>query len=67
MIELTKSAPYDSAFLAIALIYSIAVYRLFRKADHRDPTFKARLERLRLALEQAHRERVAKSRPSPAE
>jgi len=67
MIELIKSAPYDTALLVITLIYSILVFRLFREADDRDHTFAARMERWQEELKVAARERQQKQRPSPAE
>lgn len=67
MIELIKSAPYDTALLVVTLVYSLLVFRLFREVDDRDHTFAARMQRWQDQLEAAARERQQKSPPSPAE
>jgi hypothetical protein len=67
MIDLIRSAPYDTALLGITLIYAIAAYRLFRQANKRDHGFADRMERWLERLEADARERQQKSRPSPAE
>lgn len=65
MIDLIRSAPYDTALLVVTLIYSIAVFRLFREASDRDHTSAARIERWRVRLAEEARERQ-KARPAPA-
>ena len=67
MIELVRSAPYDTALLVITLVYSILVFRLFREVGSRDHTFAARMQRWQGELKTAASERQQKQRPSPAE
>lgn len=67
MMDLIRSAPYDTALLVITLIYSILVVRLFREVGDRDHTFATRMQRWQDELKASARERQQKQRPSPAE